>query len=532
MAEMQEGGRGGYNRMTEMQQGGERDSYNRLNMPFWKKYQDKIKEWLKKHGLKATKTMASALPIPKPFVQLVFEKLEKELQRVGIEGIIQLHAIAVIDPNTQRYANISIRTSDDMDMLESVPLLTQFRPFSLVKNEEKAIDSAAQMFQTFANRVRAECKVDGYRVKTFDNVEYHAPISRCYSVLAKDCSNEEPRFMVLMKSSQSGGTDKKLKVITPSKSIECEKDQQQEKLICVVNGQQMMEQQQWNDNGNNEEVVQFSDSRKTEATIEIRGVSIRFDGKNAWIKISSQYKNGQCGLCGHYDGEPENEWRMNNNEQTDDLIAFHRSYSLQQDEECSVQDHQNFYEENKKNFLLRPFHTDSDSASRMLMQQREFDNDNDNDNTGTGMYSSFSSKMNEQQQSGDNWNNQDHYYNGPSSDLQSLNTHLYTSTSQNIDPVLQTRYLEFNDKVCFSVEPVLTCPRGTHSILKRNNDADVQTRDLTIKKKVMFTCLNRSIDETRRLLEQARRGAVLNMRGYPQSFQENVRAETKCQQYY
>jgi hypothetical protein len=414
-----------------------------------------------------------------------------------------------------------------MDRRESVPLLTQCRPVSLVKNEGKAIDSATQMFQRFANKSRAECKVDGYRVKTFDNVEYQAPISSCYSVLAKDCSNGQPQFMVLMKSRQSGGADKKLKVITPTKIIECEKDQQQEKLICIVNGQQKVEKQQWNDDDGNNEAVQFSDSRKTEATIEIRGVSVRFDGKKAWIKISSQYKNGQCGLCGHYDGEPENEWRMNNNEQTDDLIAFHRSYSLQQDEECSAQDHQNFYEENKKNFLRRPFQSSSDSASRMMMQQREYD---DNDNTGAGM--STSSQMNEQQESGDNWNNQDYGYNGPSSDLQSLNTLSYTSTSQNIDPVLQTRHLEFNDKVCFTFEPVLTCPRGTHPILNNmNNDDNIQqTRGQT--KKVKFACLNRSLDETRRLLEQTRKGVVLNMQGYPRSFQETVRAETKCQQYY
>lgn len=62
---------------------------------------------------------------------------------------------------------------------------------------------------------RAECSVDGKRVDTFDDVHYKAPIGKffafrfsnfsnvlgkCYSVLAKDCTNEQPQFAVMMKT--------------------------------------------------------------------------------------------------------------------------------------------------------------------------------------------------------------------------------------------------------------------------------------------------------------------------------------------
>lgn len=52
-------------------------------------------------------------------------------------------------------------------------------------------------------------------------------------------------------------------------------------------------------------------------------------------------------MCGHYDDSTEDEFRMNTNELTQDIKKFHRSFSLQNDEDCLNQDFENFYTKSK-----------------------------------------------------------------------------------------------------------------------------------------------------------------------------------------
>lgn len=71
--------------------------------------------------------------------------------------------------------------------------------------------------------------------------------------------------------------------------------------------------------------------------VELEYVTIRFDGEMASVKMSPFFKNGQCGICGHYDGEREDELRKADNELTDDLEKYHRSY-FAEDSECNIEE--------------------------------------------------------------------------------------------------------------------------------------------------------------------------------------------------
>lgn len=66
--------------------------------------------------------------------------------------------------------------------------------------------------------------------------------------------------------------------------------------------------------------------------IDTRDVTVRFNGQKAWIKLAQTHKNTQCGLCGHYNDDSEDVFRMANNENTQDMKEFHRSYSVMDDE--------------------------------------------------------------------------------------------------------------------------------------------------------------------------------------------------------
>jgi hypothetical protein len=211
----------------------------------------------------------------------------------GRQGNVQ--ASVVIDPITQKHANLTVKTRLEVVRIESLELPGQFRPFPMIRPSEKSTHSMQQLFARWTVSNRAECTVDGRRVNTFDNVDYKAPISKCYSVLAKDCSSEEPRFVVLMKALDNQSREKKIKVITPEQSIECqpknagnnnnnmdeENRYKRQKLQCKVNGQTVDE----HDNEIEDQTIEYNNNQKTDVTINVQGVSVRFNGVKAWIKV-------------------------------------------------------------------------------------------------------------------------------------------------------------------------------------------------------------------------------------------------------
>lgn len=114
----------------------------------------------------------------------------------------------------------------------------------------------------------------------------------------------------------------KIKVITADQLIECKPTQDsasgQKKLECTVNSQIVDPSNEGNDDNSYSQTVEFNNDDQTDVTINVEGVQVRFGcwgsqsckNQKAWIKISSQYKEGQCGLCGHYDDKEGDELRM------------------------------------------------------------------------------------------------------------------------------------------------------------------------------------------------------------------------------
>jgi len=153
-------------------------------------------------------------------------------------------------------------------------------------------------------------------------------------VLAKDCANDEqPQFVVMMKAVERSSGQKvgifiesikiykfpllqKLKVISAQDgTIECQQKPSCASspncpIQCKVNGQTV-------NNDDDSEAVDFNNAQKSDVTVHVPGsISVRFNGRKAWLKVSSMYKNAQCGLCGHYDDseQDQDEWRMGNNQ--------------------------------------------------------------------------------------------------------------------------------------------------------------------------------------------------------------------------
>jgi hypothetical protein len=334
--------------------------------------------------------------------------------------------------------------------------------------------------------------------------------------VAKDCasSSGQANFVVLMKTKQNGANaQKKVKVITQDQSIQCQPNVNG-KISCEVNGQNV-------NSAGQEESVEFNNAQNTDVTIhcEQAGISVRFNGRKVWIKLSGQYKNAQCGLCGNYNDVADDEWRMGNGQMAQDLAQFHRAYSVkgaygdnEQDQQCSEAELDNFYSKYEKAIRSgqTPFSDD---------EQQYDDEDQDEEQFGGEMGSYWT----QQQQNG--------FGNSQWQRYSVADSHIHR-------PVLQTMVTENMRSVCFSAGPVKQCPHGTVPIDNGSDeDNDEQQTENNKKdqqqKKMRFFCLSRESPETRRLHRQARRGedisAQLEGRGF--SYVETVIEPNQCRRF-
>jgi len=312
----------------------------------------------------------------------------------------QATATIVIDPITHEHANITLKTPVEIVRIDSMVLPMKTKPFKLVKpgQIQQSVDSFSDIIRDYAVENRQECKINNGKVRSFDDVIFKAPLSKCYTILAKDCSNSEnPRFAVMMK--KVGSNEKALKVITRREVIEVEP--KNGKLQVKINGER---------EDNEETLEQYGiDYTKSMVRIANRDITVRFDvNGEASVKVSPSFKNTQCGLCGHYDDDSEDEFRMSNNELTSDIKSYHKSYSLV-DDECRKDSEDTYNQEEYKQLKHRREYEQDEEYGQDKKQQKRRRNDN-----------------------------------------------------YETDPIEKTEVMEYNHKICFSIKPVKACPEDSY----------------------------------------------------------------------
>jgi len=400
-----------------------------------------------------------------------FWQLSSDSERTGEPNMI--HATVLIDPVTRRHANVTIQTPTERIQGKMLEIPVRIQSASLERRSQQ-YNSFSQLIQSYSQS-GAECRVDDRRIRTFDGVSYRAPMSECWTVLAKDCSRENPRFVVMMKKSESEEA-KKVKIITPESAIELQKKSGKQEIVVKIDGQQVNDEERLQEHG--------IDKSDFQVFVQKRGVSVRFDGEEATIKVSGMYKNIQCGLCGHYSNEESDIFRLSNNKRSQSLKDFHESYTLK-NQECEEQKLKKFYQEN-------------DSEEFQIKQKKP----------KSVYYRS-------------NFYAQDEEYGSEESDAE-----WWSSSEENKEngsktrPIDATKTLEYAQKLCFSVKPVKKCPQGTVP--------DEQSEPTEVK--TQFFCLERHSAQARRLQRQARQGNIVDASGFQPSFYDSVQQPTKCQE--
>jgi len=281
--------------------------------------------------------------------------------------------------------------------------------------------------------------------------------------------------------------EKKVKIMVQGAVIELtsKTSDSQQKPSIKVNGKVVRDEEQLSQQG--------IESTYNQVYVRKSGVSVQFDGEEAKVKVSGMYKNLQCGLCGHYNDEDEDVFRMGNGQQSNSLKQFHQSYTLK-NQECNENKLNKFYEQDSQEFSID---RRSNNQNRRRQQQKNswFDSDE-----------SRQSEENYDEDEETNW----------------MNSNEQKKNRNQPKPIDRTKVVEYQQKICFSTKPVKRCPKGSSP----NENAEMQ------EVKAQFFCLDRSSTEARRLLRQVRQGQVVESEGRPQSFVEDLQQPTKCQAAY
>jgi hypothetical protein len=125
---------------------------------------------------------------------------------------------------------------------------------------------------------------------------------------------------------------------------------------------------------------------------------------------------------------------------------------------------------------------DNNDSSRLSWDVLDGDYDESYDNTRTG-YTWGSSRYESRSSSYDNgnWQQRDSDNTWSSSLPSELTDSPVWNKDQTIKPVQRTKVIEQGDEICFSKQPVKTCPRNTYPVQYKDQE-----------QKVVYSCLSRN----------------------------------------
>uniref|UniRef100_A0A8R1IA66 Vitellogenin n=1 Tax=Caenorhabditis japonica TaxID=281687 RepID=A0A8R1IA66_CAEJA len=298
-----------------------------------------------------------------------------------------------VEPLSRQYVNFTVQTPEQRVELLNAQIPQIYLP-SIAQRSLKH-----QLTQVSGS----VCKVQKNQIRTFDDVLYKTPLTTCYSLVAKDCS-EEPTFAVLAKKVQKNSDEITVQVTRGEQEIIAQLKNNE--IRVEIDGKKI----------DSEEYSQYQIERlgETAIVIELPEGEVRFDGYTIKTQLPSYIRKNQlCGLCGNNDDEMSNEFYTADNTETDNIEEFHRSYLLKNNE-CEIEEERL---SDKKNY--KRYERDEEESEESSEEEYE-------------QYAYEPLTKNEK----------------------------YDKKSQIVE---KTQIKEFSHRICFSIEPVAECRRGYES---------------------------------------------------------------------
>ncbi|OXB55466.1 hypothetical protein ASZ78_012898 [Callipepla squamata] len=245
------------------------------------------------------------------------------------------------NPSRQARMVVALTSPRTCDIVVKLPDMTLYQkamrlPLSLpVGPRIPASELQPPIWNVFAEapsavleNLKARCLVSHNKITTFNEVKfnYSMPAS-CYHILAQDCSSDL-KFLVMMKGAEGATNLKTINVKIGNHEID----------MHPVNGQVKL-------------LVDGAESPTTNISLVSAGASLwihsenqglvlvapaygidklYFDGQTFSIQVALWMAGKMCGICGKYDAECEQEYRMPNRYLAKDAVSFGHSWILEE----------------------------------------------------------------------------------------------------------------------------------------------------------------------------------------------------------
>jgi hypothetical protein len=294
----------------------------------------------------------------------------------------KIRAELVLDAQTKQRLNVTIKTPKENIMIQDLPLR---QPIMALNQKQSFADQLrGYVNQEDEDEDKAQCSVTGKtgwqrrsQVETFDGTKFSAPFTNCWVVLAKDCSSQQPEFVVMArKSQQQSGSNsdlKEVKIVTRQHRIQLTPENEEYGSIKVnVNGKSYDPENDQDIESHGHLVAQIDkEGSSINVNLPETGVQVDFDGYAINVQLASHHQGQQCGLCGHFDMETTDEFRNPDFTEEKDVRQFYMNYLIK-DGNCQAP--------KQLSEVCQDGNCDQDTSSSSSSSSSD-ENDNDNDDT-------------------------------------------------------------------------------------------------------------------------------------------------------
>jgi phage gp36-like protein len=410
----------------------------------------------------------------------------------------KVQAKIYLDPESMQRVNVTIKTPKQNITVNDIPLPVKVVPISAKRT------MASQILGSLTNNKyqdQAVCQVNDYRVRTFDGSRYSAPLSNCWSVLAKDCV-ENGRFVVMMKKSSKDSQHKQVKILTPRHKILLQQGSNSQIKVQINDQERQINSAEVVQEHGHEVAVIQRQGQYLKINLPEAGVRVYFDGYSCNIKVSPLYMHRQCGLCGHYDSETSfaSEFMTPAFQPAKNMRSFMRDYTVQ-DSQCKPVTSASF----EKHSWERSSQASSEQSSSKSSSSSESQS-----RSRSQEWSSSTSKSQSQSRS-----KSVEYKKGKS-----------YKTGQQLKPVLKTKTIERLGKTCFSVQQVPKCPKNAFPIKYQQQTVEVQYRCVHNSEPIMNRSSSRSASSSSESQE-----LKTHLQKVPTTFTVQERVPKTCQRH-
>nr|AAL01527.1 vitellogenin [Larus argentatus] len=176
--------------------------------------------------------------------------------------------------------------------------------------------------------LKARCSVSYNKITTFNDVQFNYTMpANCYHILAQDCSSDL-KFLVMMRNAEEAMNLKAINIKLGSHDIDMHPVNGQVKLL--VDG---VESPTTNVSYISAGASLWIHSEKQGLVLVAPAYGIEklyFDGYTFRIQVALWMAGKMCGICGKYDAECEEEYRMPNGYLAKDAVSFGHSWILEE----------------------------------------------------------------------------------------------------------------------------------------------------------------------------------------------------------